>query len=519
MTSQVESSFLEQCETVLRRLPEFLKAMQVQIRTEEEGWQVIEPNRVQMHYHKDHLSRGFAAHDDILKARKHGFTTWKALTAFILAYYIDGFQGAIVVDEKEKAKRLFKIVRAAYDRMPEQWRKARPLDEDRSDAIDFGGSAVFVQTAGAGAAGRGDTLHFIHCSEIAFWANPEDTMTGLIEAAPRFAHIAKESTPNGRDNYWYQDCMDARNGVSSYKLHFYPWWWGDENALPLLDGEVLVPTEEEQDVIMSASRMGFTLTHEQLKWRRMKVGDLREKFFQEHPEDPETCFLMSGNPVHEPQLLRRLVQRAESAMIMRREYLPGGGDWFEWKQPSGKHPYVISSDVAEGLAHGDWSTISVWQHSPEGLVNVARGKLHCSTDDLAHRLCEESDRWYKALLVPERNSIGSSVIRKIIDLGYADRLYQETDIEGYETDRYGWYTNVRTKKQMIEEFKDEVAAGNIVSWDAELWGEAMNIVRDDLGRPVTPRKKHDDLYMSACIANMAKEQARSHQSALVVSYV
>ena len=47
--------------------------------------------------------------------------------------------------------------------------------------------------------------------------------------------------------------------------------------------------------VFADSEGAFSLTPEQLKWRRNKKLELKEFFKQEYPEDPLTCFLTSGN--------------------------------------------------------------------------------------------------------------------------------------------------------------------------------------------------------------------------------
>jgi hypothetical protein len=73
-------------------------------------------------------------------------------------------------------------------------------------------------------------------------------------------------------------------------LHFYSWWWDADYRIPLEEGERLEYTEEENKLVTDNG-----LTPEQIKWRRNKVKELRDKFRQEYPEDPITCFLTSGN--------------------------------------------------------------------------------------------------------------------------------------------------------------------------------------------------------------------------------
>lgn len=521
MTSK--TAFVQQCESVSARLPDLMREIKLHIRSEEEGIIAIEPNRVQLHYHADRMKRGFSSRDLILKARKHGFTTWKALENLTMAMFVPGFGSGMVCQEKETAARLFRILRFAYDRLDEGLRAELPLKEDRRDGLELkNGSFVNVYTAGSRVgAGRGDTLHSVHFTEVSSYLEPDETVAGITEAAPRYAHISMESTARGKGNYWHEVCERAMKMPedSEYKLYFYGWWWGDENFLPLTPGEVILPTEEEQDVMMAAARDGFTLTPEQLKWRRQKLLSLGEFFFQEQAEDPETCFLATGNPVFDGHLLRRLIQRSEAALILQQERRPGNGEKLTWKLPTRLDPYIVAVDVAEGLPHGDWSVISTWQHSHEALVQVARTRVKCNLDDLAHLVVEEARLYHNALVAVEGNSIGAAVVQKIDDLGYMNQ-YIRLDVDGMETDRLGWYTNLRTKKLMIEEFAAATSAGDIISNDRELWTEAGNIVRDEMGRPQTPKKRHDDCFMAACIAYQARDQAyRAGEGSMVVSMV
>lgn len=512
---------MDECQQTIERFPTIARKLWT-IRTEEEGFRRIEPNKVQLHYHRDRVLRGFGSRDDILKARKHGITTWKVLEGLTLALLIDGFSGAVVLHEKETSSRVFKICRWAYDRLPAEYKRERKLNEDRRDAIDFGGSTLYVYTAGARAMARSETFHWAHMSEVAFWPDPVLSLPGITEAVPRFGHICQESTPNGRDNYWYGECMAAREGqLPNTKLHFYPWWWGDENSLPLEPGEVIIPTDEEQDIIAIAANSGFSLSREQLKWRRSKLANplTGHLFYQEHPEDINGCFLMKGASIIDPRLLQRFIQSAEAMLKMEDIWLPGNGAKIHWRNPNGTDPYIVAVDVAEGKAHGDWSVISTWQNKLDGLVNIRRQKIRCTPDELAVRVVDEARECRDALVIVERNAIGGEVVRKIEEQGYYNQ-YHQLNLDGDESTHMGWYSNARTKKAMVESWVAEVNSGGIISYDAEMWSQVADIVRDDNGNPVFPAKKHDDLVIAAMLANMARDQSyrRSGGNATVVSY-
>jgi hypothetical protein len=518
------TAFVDQLNDVHSRIPRLMAKLPIKIRTEEEGIITLQPNRVQENLWRDTVQRGgFSTRENIHKARKHGITTWEACRKLIFAFMVEGYGGAVVVHNEDTAARVFKIIRWAYDSMEQEFKDENPLNEDRRDAFEFKNkSTLYVYTAGTRGAGRSETFHDLHLTEVAFWMNARETAAGLSEAVPRIGHICRESTPNGRagiGEWWYEQCMASMREESSYKLYYYPWWWGDENALELLPGEILLPTEEEQDVMAAAEKNGFKLEMSHLKWRRQKIADLGEQFFQEHPEDPETSFLLSGNPIIDPYYLRRLIAQSEAKFTMRVEKTKGLGESIVWKMPGGVHPFIVSIDVSEGLPHNDASVINVWQNTPEEFINVRRDRGWWTFDETAARAVEIANEYHGALIVPERNSIGRAVLLRILNDLHYYHVYRQVDGEGQITDQYGWRTGPQNKKFLIEEFIEGVNMGNIISWDRDLWSETANVVRDELGRPMTPKKKHDDIFMSACIAYQGRHQAmHAGSGAMVVSY-
>jgi len=101
--------------------------------------------------------------------------------------------------------------------------------------------------------------------------------------------IILESTPNGAQGYFYGLCMEALDGDSIWKLHFYPWWWDDFYRISLSDGEQLEYSSDEAKLVEQ-----HHLDPEQIKWRRQKQKELKGLFIQEYPEDPISCFITSG---------------------------------------------------------------------------------------------------------------------------------------------------------------------------------------------------------------------------------
>lgn len=240
-------------------------------------------NRMQRHFHAHRTGR-----DLILKARQLGSSTYvqgelfrravtKTTTSITLTHHND----------------LTDKIRMMVDRFYDNC-KFGDLQPQRKYANaslttypDFDSSCT-IGTAGHVSIGRGDTYTDLHGSEVAFWPDAESIMAGAMQGGN--PDVILESTPNGALGYFYELCMEAYRGEGVWTLHFYPWWWDEEYALALSDGEVLSYTDEEQKL---ADAHG--LTQEQIKWRRNKKKELKHLFVQEYPEDPITCFLTSGS--------------------------------------------------------------------------------------------------------------------------------------------------------------------------------------------------------------------------------
>ena len=516
-------TFMEECAEVIERFPEMARDL-FYIRTQEEGFQRFNQNPVQANYWRDRVRRGFGSRDIVLKDRRIGLTTEKVLE--ILALLLFGPRGvgaAIVVHEAATAARVFKIFEWAYQRLPLDIRNRRPKDEDRREAVEIDGSTCYVYTAGSRGVARSETIHFALLDEVAWWQDPEGALPGIMDAIPRNGHVCQVSTPNGRDNYFYDACMAAKNATSANRLYFYEWWWNELNSLSLEENEKIEPTEEEYQLAQIARAGGFELTPEQFKWRRWKLADpaTERTFKQEHPEDIETCFLVSGSPLFDPEVMTRLVRNAEANPPIQKLWMPDQGEHFIWRRPIGKYPFITAVDVAQGKSHGDWSVVSNWQDTPMALSNLSRIKVRTNTDNLTEIVIREAQKHQNSLVIIEKNSIGDEVVRKVAERGYWNQ-YMRLDREDrmFETEHPGWQTTQRSKSTMVNEFVDAVNANSLESFDTEVWGQAMNLSRDEYGRPVFPVKKHDDVVVTAMIANMARDQARNRHSsgASVVSY-
>ena len=78
-----------------------------------------------------------------------------------------------------------------------------------------------VATAADCSAGRGTTIHHLHCSEVARWPHDaEETLTSLRAAVPQSGEVVIESTPNGAGGPFYEEWQRAEE--TGYTQAFLP---------------------------------------------------------------------------------------------------------------------------------------------------------------------------------------------------------------------------------------------------------------------------------------------------------
>jgi hypothetical protein len=243
--------------TVEDRLIESL----LKVRSKTKGMVRLHPNRAQREYSENRTRRNI-----VLKARQLGITTYVAARFFIQTITQPGTIAVQVAHSQESAEEIFKIVHRFWENLPEGMQRGA-LVTSRSNVrqIVFPrlDSEYRVATAADPNAGRGMTIHGLHCSEVARWPrNAMETLASLRAAVPEDGEIVLESTPNGAGGVFYEEWQRADE--TGYQRHFFPWWYDDQSQIK--DGPIGVQplTVEEEQLTL---REG--LSEAQIAWRRI----------------------------------------------------------------------------------------------------------------------------------------------------------------------------------------------------------------------------------------------------------
>lgn len=339
------------------------------------------PNRAQLEFRRTKTGR-----DLILKARQLGMSTEIQSDHFLSAITRTTTAATLAHDDPTTQK-LRRMARRFYDGLSNP--PPRGLDNATTTTYPQTGSEVTIATAGSLAVGRGGTYSHVHGSEVAFWKDAESLMAGLLQGVPLSGQIALESTPNGAQGWFYERCMEALDGASNWKLHFFAWWYDAGYVLPLSEGESLEPyTESEQSLITA-----HHLTPEQIQWRRFKQRELGRLFLQEYPEDPRSCFLASG-----------IGYFSDITHLADVFTAPTNA------QPVTGHRYVAALDFGQA---NDYTALSVADATTRQEVELWSDN-HKPWGDLRAKVLATCQRWGVESLHPESNSMGSTNIEELV---------------------------------------------------------------------------------------------------------
>jgi len=450
------------------------------------------PNRMQAHFLAHRTGR-----DLILKARQLGCSTAIQGRLFRKTVTIPATTTVTISSEPDNTAHLRDIFKLFYSRLPEADRPRSGYDNVRG--VTFPGllSTYYIGTAGKRTFGRGDTITNVHGSEVAFWPHADKLVAGLEEAVPDDpgTDIVYESTPNGAAGRFYEMCMAAMRGEGKWAFHFYPWWWDAEYRIPLEEGESLEPYNDEELALIAQ----YGLTPAQIKWRRGKLAGRGQLFYQEYPEDPVTCFLLSGTARFDRVRLKaRLAQCTEPIEAAYPLQLADGRTMYQlriYKKPVAGWEYVIGADTAEGVG-GDYCAATVRCKRTGEQVATLHGQW--PPDLFAERLAELGRRYNNALIGVERNKDGVAVLLALV------RVYGYQNLYIHNDGRLGWPTTTVTRPLVISDYDRELRGTEYIIHDRAIIDECLTFVINDRGKPEAATGAHDDLVIADAIAGQMR---------------
>lgn len=223
----------------------------------------------------------------ILKGRQQGCSTYVQARFYWKVTHQRGARAFILTHLEEASRNLYQIVRRFHDHCPEPVKPHTGFSNSRELVFDRLDSGYAIGTAKSQGVGRSNTLQYFHGSEVAYWANANDHVSGVLQAVPDAdgTEVILESTSAGADGKFYQMCQDAIAGRSEYAFIFIPWFWQEEYRKTIAEDFICAPDEEKL-------KQQFGIDDGQILWRRVKIHELGSvwTFQREYPSTPDEAF-------------------------------------------------------------------------------------------------------------------------------------------------------------------------------------------------------------------------------------
>lgn len=329
---------------------------------------VFQPAQRKLEVHVLRMERaGVPVRIIILKARQVMISTYVQIAASDLLLRGNDRRATIIANNEETAEKLLRIATIAKEHMQKgadgscyefamRSRAAYALVYNKP--ID---ASLTITSANQEAAGRGDTIDFLHITETAFWPDAADRAVGALESVPDLpgTYAFNESTANGAAGWFYAEWQTAwENRHKPYDRRATPWdpmffaWyehpdyrWSKTMGRPLpkeLEAEIMGSLDEEERWLLrqrfirrwtpedewervSSRRNGPPVWRrkgvgwrnvdvDQLAWRRRKIAGYKGKggentFNAEYPSRQEVAFLATGSRVFDPKTLEEYSRR------------------------------------------------------------------------------------------------------------------------------------------------------------------------------------------------------------------
>lgn len=465
----------------------------------------------------------------VLKFRQAGISLYVSTRWGLWPCITQEGTGALSIADKDKlVGQWVRRLRFLLDQLP-----AKPsMGAESAEELWFDklGSRYAIATASGKTPGMGDTLRYVHCSEVASWDDPESVLHDLIPAVPAIpdSAIIQESTGRSVGDWWYQRYHEAKRGGEGYQAIFLPWHIQPEYRMD--PSGIRDLTQYEQRLV----KIG--VDRHQLAWRRwMLIDEFHgddNAFANQYPADEDEAFLAGGINIFPPG---QVVAARETVRkpIWRGTILPkdnpaefqlvGGatGDLLKWEEPDERYHYVIGADCMWGVKDKvDYDCAFVECLETGQITAKLRGRYPLP---LWGRLLAALGHHYNAAcLAPERNAQAAEALMPLL-LGlvtawrYPNVWIRSDDIslKGHRPQDYGWYTGPASKGELIQFAQTATLEGRFDWADADTVDQMAAYIRNEKGELTAPEGAYDDDLMARMITGYVAHVQRPRTALFV----
>ena len=397
----------------------------------------------------------------ILKSRQLGLSTLVAAYAVWQAIFYKEKNILIIATKLAVAQNFIRKVKTYIKSMP-KWLLVPAITANNKQQVEFSNGSQIKAVPTSEDAGRSEALSLLIVDEAAFVRNFDELWMGLYPTLSTGGRAILLSTPNGVGGQYHEIYVKAESKENKFNPIKLMWDVHPERGDEWFEKETKNMSQKQvsQELLCDFASSGDTfLTAEDLQKIRIRTKAPIEK---------------SG---------------------------PNFNVWY-WEYPIEGVNYIASADIARGDS-GDYSTFHILNCKDKSVAVEYKGKI--PPDHFASLLYDVARRFNNAIVCPENNAYGYSVLTKLQDLAY-NNIYFSSEKEKYKflygdgtnIGKAGFNTNKESREKILANFEESLRNSRVKTHSTRLHEELKTFVWN--GKKVGAMKGYnDDLIMSLAI--------------------
>jgi len=407
----------------------------------------------------------------INKARQLGISTTISGYSIWLMLFHREVNILTLATKQSTAANIIKKVKTAYRLLPE-WIKITKVDIDNSTSFSFKNGSIIKASATSADAGRSEAVTLLIVDEAAHVEKMEDIWTAIAPTLSTGGSCIAPSSPSGAGTWFHKTCVDAQDDRNNFKYTELMWDVHPERDQAWFDNETKNMTKKDiaQELLCSFNMSGETVFS---------------------PEDLERVGLDVKDPIHKAGFDRN--------------------HWV-WENYNSECSYLLVADVARGDGK-DYSVYLIIKLETMEIIAEYQGKV--APDIFAEMIYHAGNEYGSCMVVVENNSVGFTVLSKLIDKSYPNVYHSVKSthdyVEQYEAEQSnscvaGFTTSLRTRPLIIAKLEEFIRNDIITIYSKRFLNEAKTFIWHN-GRAEAMRGYNDDLIMACAIASWVRDTA------------
>ena len=325
------------------------------------------------------------------------------------------------------------------------------VKNSKSELELFNGSKVYARSSGPNAARGISAVSILIFDEAAFIEDGLAVYSSAVAATASVPHskIVMVSTPNGKDELYYNTYKQALDKQNNYNAVEFKWFQDLRYNKNLSWYKKNEETGELDWIVEDTLDKTGTIKYDEEKWRKLEqdgwiptspwYAEMCKSFNNDSmkiAQELDVSFMGSANNVVAPEFIemQRTLNVREPLEDMKDPMVKE--TWF-WKAPIEGHRYILAIDPSRGDA-GDNTALEIIDmdgQDENGMPIVEQVAEYIGKkmgDEIGYIACTYAKMYNNAfVIIDSTGGIGDACILTLIQLGYKNIYYEDGSQKTY----------------------------------------------------------------------------------------